>query len=49
MSPFEEDILAIIQGAQSAAELSNLSFPAKYPVSEEAKDFMRKTLEKNAF
>ena len=49
MSPFEKDILAIIQGAQSATELSNLIFPAKYQVSEEAKDFMRKTLDKNAF
>lgn len=34
VSPFERDILAIIQGAQTAGELSALYFPTKFPISD---------------
>lgn len=45
--PFEQDILEIAQGQRSPAALSALYFPHQYPVSEEAKDFMTRALDKN--
>jgi serine/threonine protein kinase len=45
--PYEKDILEMMKGQRKLEDLSELRFPSVIPASEEAKDFIRKALEKN--
>lgn len=45
--PYEKDILEMMQGQRKLENLSELRFSSVIPASEEAKDFIRRALEKN--
>lgn len=45
--PFEADIIEMMTGQRRLENLSDLYFPPRFSISDDAKDFITKALDKN--